>query len=249
MEQSQAVRQLVQALGWFSVGLGIAQLLAPRAFARSIGVPQRPGLLHAVGAREVACGIGILSRRQRAPWLWARVAGDAMDLALVGAATRSVWSQRPRLRVAVAAIAGVAAIDVLAGMRYRQQQARMGEESGVLRIEKSLVINRSPEECYRFWRDFENFPSFMRHLESVRFTGENRSHWQARAPAGTSVEWDAELSADQPGRRLAWHSLPGSDIDHSGSVRFESAPRGHGTIVRVELQYSPPGGTAGVMTS
>ncbi|MGI9075193.1 MAG: SRPBCC family protein [Bryobacteraceae bacterium] len=82
----------------------------------------------------------------------------------------------------------------------------------------------------------------MKHLESVQVTGENRSHWKATGPGGKTVEWDAEIVDDQPNARIVWRSLEGSDIDNSGSVQFERAPGGRGTLVRVELQYSPPGG-------
>ena len=115
----------------------------------------------------------------------------------------------------------------------------------MLQVEKSIIINRSAEECYRFWHDFENFPTFMKHLDEVRITGENRIHWKVKGPAGTHVAWDAELTADEPGRYIAWHSLEGADVDHAGSVRFERAPGGQGTVVRVVLRYSPPGGAAG----
>ncbi|WP_232429405.1 SRPBCC family protein [Noviherbaspirillum autotrophicum] len=238
-------RQVAQALGWFSIGLGVAQLLAPRMMARTVGAPSGSGMLLAVGARELASGIGLLSQSRRQPWLWARVAGDAMDLALLGMAARSAASQRRRLALTAAAVAGVAALDILAGMKYRQQATGHGVQRTMLHVEKSITINRSAEECYRFWHDFENFPSFMKHLDTVQITGENRIHWKAKGPAGTHVEWDAELIADEPGQYIAWHSLQGADVDHSGSVHFEHAPGGRGTIVRVVLQYNPPGGTAG----
>jgi uncharacterized membrane protein len=87
----------------------------------------------------------------------------------------------------------------------------------------------------------------MKHLESVQVTGDNRSHWKAKAPLGASVEWDAQVTVDQPGQLLAWHSVEGSEVDNAGTVRFERAPGGRGTIVRVEMQYSPPGGKAGAV--
>jgi uncharacterized membrane protein len=112
-------------------------------------------------------------------------------------------------------------------------------------VKKSLIINRTPEELYRFWRDFENLPRFMKHLESVRVTGDGRSHWVAKAPAGSSVEWDAEITEDRPNELIAWRSLEGADVDNSGSVRFERAPGNRGTIVKVEIDYNPPGGVIG----
>jgi uncharacterized membrane protein len=250
VQRSDNVEQLAKALGWFSIGLGLAQLLAPRRMSRTIGVNDSPGLMRAVGAREIASGVGILSQRRPAGWLWSRVAGDAMDLAMLGNAARvhNDAGRRRRIAAATAAVVGITVLDVLTSTQQSQRKAT--EEgrfsSGAVRLQKSITINRSADECYRFWHDFERFPRFMKHLESVRITGENRTHWKAKAPAGMSVEWDAELTADEPGRFLAWQSISG-DVDNIGSVRFERAPGERGTIVRVEMQYSPPGGVAGAM--
>jgi uncharacterized membrane protein len=85
----------------------------------------------------------------------------------------------------------------------------------------------------------------MRYLESVRKIDDRRSHWTAKAPFNRTVEWDAEITEDQANRRLAWRSLPGADVDNEGSVEFERAPGGRGTVVHVELRYDPPGGVVG----
>lgn len=114
-----------------------------------------------------------------------------------------------------------------------------------IKVEKSVTINRPQEELFRFWRNFENLPRFMNHLESVKVTGGDRSHWVAKAPAGTTVEWDAEIYNEKENELIAWRSLEGSDVDNAGSVRFEAAPAGRGTVVRVVLKYDPPGGTLG----
>src|SRR5690349_15542885 len=112
-------------------------------------------------------------------------------------------------------------------------------------VKKAITINRSPEELYRFWHDFQNLPQFMSHLESVVVTSPQRSHWKAKAPVGTKVEWDAEITDDQPNKRIAWKSLKGADVDNAGSVSFVPAPGGRGTEVHVELSYDPPGGALG----
>jgi uncharacterized membrane protein len=112
-------------------------------------------------------------------------------------------------------------------------------------VEKSVTVNKSPEELYRFWRNFENLPRFMDHLESVRVEGEGRSHWVAKAPAGTTVEWDAEIYNEKENELIAWRSLEGADVDNAGSVRFEGDAEGSSTIVRVSLKYDPPGGVIG----
>jgi uncharacterized membrane protein len=118
-----------------------------------------------------------------------------------------------------------------------------------IKVEKSVTINKSPEELYRFWRNFENLPRFMNHLESVTRYGEGRSHWVARAPAGKTVEWDAEIYNEKENELIAWRSLEGADVDNAGSVRFEPSPDGRGTVVRVTLKYDPPAGRIGSLVA
>jgi uncharacterized membrane protein len=121
--------------------------------------------------------------------------------------------------------------------------------TGGTTLKKSIIINSTPEELYRFWRDFENLPRFMQHLQSVEETGEGRSHWVTKGPADSRVEWDAELTEDRENELIAWRSLEGSDVDNSGSVRFEPAPGNRGTIVKVEINYTPPGGALGSLVA
>jgi len=109
----------------------------------------------------------------------------------------------------------------------------------------AITVNQSPEKVYAQWRDFERLPTFMYHLESVQTTGDGRSHWVAKGPVGTTVEWDAEITEDVPGKSIAWRSLDGASVENSGSVRFLPAPGGRGTEVYVQLQYSPPAGAVG----
>jgi len=115
------------------------------------------------------------------------------------------------------------------------------------RISKSLLINKSPEELYAYWHNFENLPNIMRHLKSVRVLDERRSHWIAKAPliVGSEVEWDAEVTADELNSRIAWRALPGGDIEHCGSITFVKAAGDRGTNVKVILEYSSPGGQLG----
>lgn len=118
-----------------------------------------------------------------------------------------------------------------------------------IRVEKAVTISRSPEELYRFWRNFENLPRFMNHLESVRVTGEKTSHWVAKAPASTSVEWDAEIYNEKENELIAWRTLEGADVASAGSVHFESAAAGRGTVVRIVLRYDPPAGKLGAFVA
>jgi uncharacterized membrane protein len=120
-------------------------------------------------------------------------------------------------------------------------RAALGGSAGI-NVEESVTINRSPGELYRFWRDLENLPRFMRHLESVERITETLSRWRAKGPGGKRVEWNAEIINEIPDRLIGWKSIEGSDVISAGSVNFEDAGPGRGTRVRVRLQYSPPGG-------
>jgi uncharacterized membrane protein len=113
-----------------------------------------------------------------------------------------------------------------------------------IKVERSVVVNRPFQEVYHFWRNFENLPRFMDHLESVSVLDENRSHWVAKAPAGMRVEWDATIHNQIENQLIAWRSLPGADVNNAGSVHF--TPIGEGqTEVRVVLSYDPPAGKLG----
>jgi len=113
-----------------------------------------------------------------------------------------------------------------------------------IRVEERIVLNRPRSEVYRFWRNLENLPRFMDHLESVTVIDHERSHWVAKGPAGTRVEWDAVIHHEIPNQLIAWRSLEGSEVDNAGSVHFEPTETGD-TEVRVVLRYDPPGGKAG----
>ena len=169
------------------------------------------------------------------PERWASLIGGGA-LVLYGLSQRS-------LKGALMAIAG-------GGLVYRgvSAQTSLQEATGMnqtIKVEKTVTINKSPEELYRFWHNFENLPNFMKHLKSVKVYDQKRSHWIASAPMGNSVEWDAEIINDQENKLIAWTSVEGADIDNSGFVRFQSAPAGRGTEVKVVIEYNPPGGVVG----
>lgn len=111
-----------------------------------------------------------------------------------------------------------------------------------IKVEKTVTINKSAEELYRFWHDFENLPTFMKHLKSVKVHNEKRSHWIANAPLDNTVEWDADILEDRENEFISWASVEGADVDNSGFVRFKKAPGDRGTEVKVVLEYNPPGG-------
>lgn len=248
--------RLALGLGWFSVGLGLAELTAPRSVARLIGVPENDrttATLQACGAREIANGLAILAQPDRPTWLWTRVGGDAVDVSSLAAELNANTSDRGRVTAALTTLLGVTALDVICARWLDEFNGRSSRRSaelatalrGGVRVERVTTINRPLEEVYAFWRNFENFPRFMRHLESVRVTGDGRSHWRAKGPAGMTVEWDAEIIEERENERISWKSLEGAEVENSGTVRFQHAPGARGTEVRVQLQYRPPAGRLG----
>lgn len=152
---------------------------------------------------------------------------------------------RPRNSIALGGL-GLGLGLALLGARRRAAARKRDEPAAEgFEIREAITIMQEPEAIYRFWRDLENLPRFMRHLESVKTLDERRSRWRAAGPAGAHVEWEAEITADAPGSRIAWRSLPGATVENDGEVRFAPAPAGRGTEVRVTLRYRPPAGALG----
>lgn len=240
---SASAKKLAKGLGWFSIGLGLTELLAPRAVANISGVSNKhTGLIRLYGLREIASGITIFAQEKPTEGVWSRVAGDALDLASLGRAATSPNAKKGRIAFATANVLAVTALDVMCAM-----QLSNGKRG--IHAQGSCVVNRAPEDVYAFWRNFQNFPRFMRHVESVQDLGDGRSHWKVKGPAGTEVEWDATIIADVPNEVITWRSLENSDVDNAGAVRFERAPGGRGTIVKVNIEYNPTAGALGAMVA
>ncbi|HET7158830.1 MAG TPA: SRPBCC family protein [Burkholderiales bacterium] len=237
--------RVARGLGWFSIGLGAAELLAPRLIAGLTGAHKHPGLMRLHGLREIATGLFIFSQgRKSARGVWARVAGDAMDLGTLAVAAVSPRTNKVGVAFAAAGTLAVTAVDLACAQQLSRETGAMTDESAI-RVKRSIVINRSAEEVYNFWRNLENLPRFMYHLESVQQIEDGVWHWVTKGPGGMRVEWDAQITADRPNELLAWRSLEGSTVYNAGQVRFETRPAGRGTIVRVEMEYIPPAGVAG----
>lgn len=239
-------------LGYFSLGLGLAEVLAPHAMSKVVGVKHvdetNIRTMQAMGLREIGHGLSILTNQHPEKAVWGRVAGDVLDLALLGRTASNPDNDRGRTLFATLNVLAVTALDVMTARQLSMQPrtpVRERMEQGIVRTKRSITVHRPVEEVYAFWHDFENFPRFMRHLESVRVTGEGRTHWKALAPAGRTVEWEAETIEDRPDEFISWRSLPGADVYNAGTVRFQRAPGGRGTEVRVTLEYDPPFGKLG----
>jgi uncharacterized membrane protein len=221
----------------------LVQLIAPGVVAGVLGARgsrKARALLLGNGGREIATDLGLVMGRKTTGWMWARVAGHALELATLGVAIAAASRRKARSCAidAAVAMAGVTVHDVLTAVQLTRDpppQAARGIE-----VKSSVTVNRSPSDVYEFWRKLENLPRFMTHLEFVESTG-NLSTWRAKAPFGITVQWQAEITDDVPNERIAWRSLPGSTVPNHGSVCFRPAPGDRGTEVLVNLKYDVPG--------
>jgi uncharacterized membrane protein len=251
LPRARRADKLAQGLGWFSIGLGTAQILAPSAMSRLVGVKDadnNKALMRALGVREIAAGIGLLADPKPTGFAVARVAGDAMDLAMLVKTLATPQNDKGRALFATAAVVGVGLLDVLASEELATTAPKVThpDRSGeALSIKRSVTVNRPVEEVYAFWQNFENLPRFMKHLDNVQNTGENTSRWSAGAGQGESVHWDVQLLERQPNQLLSWKTVGVSDITGHGRVEFREAPGGRGTEVRASISYEVPGGAAG----
>lgn len=166
-----------------------------------------------------------------------------MDLAALALAHAPTRRGRSSAVGAAAVVGAIAAADLAASLRYAPLRAR--EAAPDLYFDRTIIVNRTPRECYDYWRDLRNVANFTRRLERVVPLDERRSRWIMKVPGGADLEWIAEITEDRPGERLRWRSTEGSDFQHAGSVKFEAAPGGRGTFVSVVMHYHTPGGRVG----
>jgi uncharacterized membrane protein len=114
-----------------------------------------------------------------------------------------------------------------------------------VKIEHVITVKLSRAEAYAFWRNPTNLPRIIEFVESVEMLNDRTAHWRARGPAGTTIEWDAEIINDIPSELLAWKSVGDAEIPNAGSLHFRAGPNGRGTEVRLVLEYEPPAGHVG----
>ncbi|MDB4965012.1 MAG: hypothetical protein JWN44_701 [Myxococcales bacterium] len=218
MQRQRSGVALARGLGWFSIGLGVSQLIAPRGLARLIGVPDHTrsrSTMLAVGVRELMAGFGILSRRGQAPgWLWARVGGDMIDLALLVSALRSERSDKRGVFAALGAVAGVTALDTIAAAKLSRSAEGQSALvlSGTQEARYQVTINRPIEEVYRLWRQL------------------------------SPIESDQELIEELANSRVLSRT---KDARVEYLVTFLTAPGGRGTELQIRLRYDLLGGAIG----
>jgi uncharacterized membrane protein len=172
------------------------------------------------------------------------VAGAA--LALAGYKRSNTALSLAGLGLVARGVSGFCPVSAAIGRDTASNDTRqaLGGPRGV-RVEASTTIYRPAQEVYSYWRQLDNLPRFMEHLQEVQDLGGGRSRWTARGPLGVPVSWEAEIINDIPSELISWRSVGDSDVVSAGSVRFKPAGGDHGTEVRVKLQYDPPAGKVG----
>lgn len=179
-------------------------------------------------AASIRIGNAQRGLKPSAAFRWGALMGGGA-LAILG------LSRRSKAGLAAAAAGGLLA--------YAGARASAQSRDSITR--SSILVNCSPSEAYQFWRNFENLPRFMRHLESVTVLDGNRSKWTAIGPLGTHISWYAEIVNERENEVIAWRSLVDSDIAVNGVVKFSPAPANRGTIISPIVAYTPPGGKVG----
>jgi uncharacterized membrane protein len=224
-------------LGWFSLGLGLAELLVPSAVIRWIGTrptSRTKATMRAIGIREIACGIGILASPRPARWLWGRVAGDLMDITLL---TISPKRQRDRSTAALLSVVGITLLDAKRALELGRGESRSRHRG--IRFVRSTTVNRPREEVYELWLAYKDVPRSIAPLESRQVTDGRTSRWTAKGPLGGIIAWEAALPDEPVSDSIVWPTMQGVGDPSRGFVHFLEAPGGRGTEVRIVVRYHP----------
>jgi uncharacterized membrane protein len=168
-------------------------------------------------------------------------------ISIIGGSALALYSlqKRSAATTPIAVAGGYLIFRGATGQCPVSEKLSIGREAAPIRVQRSVVIERTPEELFAFWRKFENLPLFMKHLESAVELGSGRSSWKTKAPFGMRFEWEAEITEEVPDRRIAWQSVEGSQVENSGRVEFIPAAGNRGTELRTEIEYLPPAGKIG----
>ncbi len=233
------------ALGWFSIGLGAVQLLAPALVTAPLGLRGRERVVRLFGLREIATGIGLLRSDAPAPWLWGRVAGDALDLATLRA---GLAGARPRSAgAALAALAGIAVLDSWSARRAGV--AARHEAVDATEIERSIVVAASPERLFALLRQPTTLPRMMAHFAELVPVDASHTRWTVPGPVGRDLSWTLLTRVDEAARRIRLGAPAGQAFLSAASLRLRPAPGGFGALVSLRARLHPQLGAAGTAAS
>jgi uncharacterized membrane protein len=237
--------RVAAALGWFSVGLGLTEAVATRHLSRFLGLEGRASVVRVFGLREIATGVGVLSQRNLPLGLWARVVGDALDLAMLGSALSSAQGKRGRVIGALAMVGAITALDVAYARRLSESRRGNKASAASAAQERSITVGKPADALYRLWHDPAAIAQIMGSVAEVTPAGgDGRLCWVAHAPLGLDLRWETETVEDRAGESLHWRSLPGAAVFNEGLVRFRPAPGDWGTEVTLRILLATPGGEA-----
>ncbi len=234
-----------RTLGWLGIGLGAVALARP---GRLVGLAggRRRGVARVYGVREIVTGIGILNARDPTPWLWGRVAGDALDmLSLVKGFGRS--PRKARRLLTLMSVLGIAAVDV-ATARRMAQSGRQGSPSE-FSARRSMTMRGSPAALLAKWGDPAVLAQVMAFLAELDAGQDGRTRWTVRLPPGRdtpagTMSWD--MTAETRPDRIVWTSVgPGLPVSGEVEVRSASAALPDQTEVILTLRFGPAGGLLG----
>ena len=232
-----------RALGWFSLGLGAVETAAPNALARWLGTRRRPGLVRAAyGLREVGVGAALLTTSRPRPWVWARVAGDVLDLATLAAALGGRRANRGAVGMALASVAAVTALDVRTALALGDGADRAGAPPDAETVHGEVTVDRPPEEVYWAWRDPVTVATMLQPFLKVHARSPMLADLQPRTPLGRVLRWSWDVPDERPGEFMRFRSLPGSTVPNEGTATLRPTADGRGTHLVVEARYRAPGG-------
>jgi hypothetical protein len=183
---AENAHSMARGLGWFSIGLGLAEVLAPRSLTRGLGMEGHEQLMQAYGVREIATGIGILSSDQPAPWIWGRVGGDALDIATLATGLKGNNPRKENLGIALAAVAGVTALDLVCGASLARDSRPKRPRRPAIDYGRRSGFPKPPEQMRGVAGDFE-VPRDMRTPDALRPFVEGR----ARGPMPKAAQGGA----------------------------------------------------------
>jgi uncharacterized membrane protein len=224
-----------QALGWFSLVVGLTEIISPGAMGKLMGARPRAGLTRLFGLREVAAGLGLLSGRRTSLWLWSRVGGDVLDLASLGRLLSAKHADKENVSIVLGSVAAVTAIDLYCAIKASEKEAVP------FAVVEKISVGRPSAELFAWWRAPDRLARIMAHVAEVSDPGDGTTHWKTHSG---SFEWVSEFTEERPGELLRWRSIRG-DLSSEGSVRFCPAPADHGTEVVLEWRIKPPLGDLG----
>jgi uncharacterized membrane protein len=248
--QRHGRRCVMAALGWFSLGLGLTQLIAPRQVANAIGLSgddDEQTVMRLVGLREIVSGVGILAQAEPTPWLWSRVGGDAMDLALLRSAMDVPEARKDRVTAATIAVLGITAADLFCSTNMTAEPNGSTEavDGHDVKVTAAVTVQAPVREVFAVWEGFQGLPRFMSDAATVQITDDRSSRWTIPGPAGTSLEWDVEITSSVPNEQISWRAAESGLVSAEGTVRVRTAPGDRGTQVIFDARFSPPAGDVG----